>query len=72
MLDYYKIGNIPQKNGDYSSLTLEELVSEKIIDKNEINNFNECDQKNSYVSLSKTRDKMYTLKIYLNCNGIIL
>ena len=68
---YYNKNNIPQKKGDSSSLSLKELVDEKIIDKNKIDNFITCDQKNSYVTLTKTRDKMYSLKIYLNCDGII-
>ena len=71
ILNYYEIGNIPQKNGDSSSLSLEELINNKIINKSKIDDIDKCDQKNSYVTLSKTRDNLYSLKIYLNCNGII-
>ena len=67
---YYNKNNIPQKKGDSTSMSLEELVDEKIVDKNKIDNFITCNQKNSYVSLTKTRDNMYSLKIYLNCDGI--
>lgn len=68
---YYNKNNTPQKTGDSSSMSLEELVTEQIINPKKINNFTTCDQKNSYVTLTKKRDKMYSLKIYMNCNGII-
>lgn len=71
VLSYYNKNNIPQKNGDSSSFSLEELIEQKIINKDNIEDINNCDIKNSYVTLTKTRDKTYSLKIYINCNGII-
>lgn len=68
---YYNKNNIPQKKGDFSSMSLEELIDEEIVDTKKIDNFITCDQKNSYVTLTKTRDKMYSLKIYMNCAGIV-
>lgn len=68
---YYDKNNIPQRKGDSSSMSLKELIEEKIITKKKIDNFDSCDQKNSYVSLTKIKDKTFTLKIYLNCDGII-
>jgi hypothetical protein len=35
---YYNKNNIPQKKGDSTSMSLEELVDEKIVDKNKIDN----------------------------------
>lgn len=67
---YYNKNNIPQKKGDSTSMSLEELIDEKIVDTKKIDKFITCDQKNSYVTLTKTRDKMYSLKIRLNCDGI--
>lgn len=71
VIKYYNKNNTPQNKGDSTSLSLEELVDANIIDKNKIDNFITCDQKNSYASLTKTRDNMYSLKIYLNCDGIV-
>lgn len=71
VLSYYEVGNTPKKNGDASSLTLNDLIKEGIIDKNKIDNVDSCDFENSYVTLTKQRDKLYNLKISMNCNGII-
>lgn len=71
MLDFYGTGNIPQNIGDSSSLSLEELIDQNIIEKSKIENVDNCDLQNSYVTLTKVRDKTYTLKIYVNCDGIV-
>lgn len=71
VLEFYGTGNIPQKINDSSSLTLEELIAQKIIDKKKIDNIDSCNIKNSYVNLTKKRDNLYTLKIHLDCDGII-
>lgn len=71
MIKYYDKNNIPQKKGDNSSLSFEELIGKKIIDKTKIEDVDNCDLKESYVTLTKKRDNMYNLKIHIICNGTI-
>ena len=71
MIKYYNSGNIPQQAGDSSSLALEDLIREKIIDPEKIEKLDTCDQKNSFVTLTKIKNKKYNLKISLDCNGIV-
>lgn len=67
-LNYYNKDSV--KNiGDAKTLTLEEMISEKIINPIKDKNDNECDIKNSYTVFIKIKDIDYRLKIYLKCDN---
>lgn len=71
ILKYYdNQNNLPKINGDSSSYTIDELTNKKIIKKSKIDNYQNCNLKKSYIVVTKTRDKMYDLKVALICNDI--
>lgn len=70
LLDYYDNDNLPKINGDSISYTFDEMIEKRIIKKDNIKNNIDCNFKNSYAVITKTRDKMYDLKISLTCNEI--
>lgn len=68
---YFNKNNIPQKKEDSTSMSIYELIDQKVLEKKEIKDYNKCDVKNSYVSLTKKRDNLYKLNIHLKCDGIV-
>ena len=66
-LQYYTKENVPHNIGDSTSLLLEEMINKKLIDPVIDKNGMECNTVNSYIILTKTTDKEYRLKAYLNC-----
>ena len=67
MIDYYNPNNLPHLIGDSTSLVLEELINQKVL--NPIKNYKneKCDLQNSYIIITKITDIEYRLKIYLIC-----
>lgn len=71
LLKYYNSHNIPKNIDDSLSFSLEELVDKKIIKESKIENYETCDKTDSYATLTKTRDKLYTLNIHIVCDEIV-
>lgn len=67
-LTNYKQGQLPINIGDSTSFLLEELA-----EKNKMNDIKDkdgksCDYINSYIILTKTKEKEYRLKVFLKCS----
>ncbi len=70
IIKYYNVKNIPKNNGDSNSLSLNEIIEKEIISKDKIINYASCNKDDSYVTLTKKRDKIYTLKIHIVCDNV--
>ncbi|MDD6879333.1 MAG: hypothetical protein PUD59_03770 [bacterium] len=66
-INYYTTEKLPQNEGDSSTLTLQEMLDMKLLVPFTDKNGKSCDTKNSYVTITKTKDE-YELKVYLKCN----
>ena len=67
-IKYYNENNIPNEVGESSKLTLEKMISLKAITPIKDKDNKLCDNKKSYVKLTK-KDKEYQLKVNLFCSG---
>lgn len=65
--DYYTKNNLPSAIGETKSMTLKQLLDNKLILEFTDKNGNTCDTTNSYVQVTKTLDSEYALKVQLTC-----
>lgn len=65
--DYYTSGNLPTTIGETKSLTLKQMIDTKMILEFSDKDGNACDASSSYVSVTKTLDSEYALKVQLTC-----
>ena len=65
--NYYTVDRLPANVGDSSSMTLKEMVDNKMIIRFTDKEGNVCDESTSKVEVSKISDNEYTLKVQLNC-----
>ena len=71
VLDFYDSKNSPKNAGDSKSLTFDELINLKVIDKNKIKDLGNCDKTKSTVVVTKEKDNKYYITIHVECDGII-
>ena len=66
---YYTVERLPEKIGDNTKLTLQEMLNKKMllqfVDKND----KFCDIQNSYVQVTKVAEEEYLLKVLLSCTN---
>ncbi len=67
--EYFKGSNLPEKIGDSSKITLEEMIDSKLLLEFYDDNGKSCDVKESYVKVTKTLDNEYAMKVSLSCEG---
>lgn len=67
MVNFYNSTNIPHNIGDSTSLILDELINQNVLDSIKDNKNKNCYTQNSYVILTKISDIDYRLKVYLTC-----
>ena len=65
--NYYTVDRLPANVGDSSSMTLKEMVDNKMIIRFTDKEGKVCDESTSKVEVSKISDNEYTLKVQLNC-----
>ena len=66
-IPYFTTDKLPQKVGDKTTLTLQEMIDLKLLLPFTDKDGNSCDTKGSYVTLTKKEDS-YEMKINLKCN----
>ena len=64
--DYYTTERMPEKTGDSTKMTLQEMIDEKLIIPFVDKNGKACNTEKSYVKVTK-KDKEYELKVSLTC-----
>lgn len=65
--DYYTASNLPTTVGETKSMTLKQLIDNKLVLDFSDKDGNKCDTTNSYVQVTKTLDNEYALKVQLSC-----
>lgn len=65
--EYFTVDRLPEKIGETKTMSLEQLLNNKLILDFSDKNGNACDTKNSYVQVTKTLDSEYALKVSLTC-----
>lgn len=60
--------NLPKNIGDSTTISLENMVEQKLVTAYTDKNNNECDQTNSYAQVKKTGSNEYVLKTQLSCD----
>ena len=68
-VSYYTADRMPKNIDDSTSMTLGEMVNNKLIIPFTDKDGKACDSQNSYVQVTKTKDNEYSLKVYLSCSG---
>lgn len=66
-IPYFTTDKLPQKVGDSTTLTLQEMIDKKLLLPFTDKNGDACDTRNSYVTLTKKEDS-YEMKVNLKCN----
>ncbi len=64
-IKYFNTENVPKNIGDSTSFSLDEIIEKKLV---KIINKEKCNNKNSYIVLSKKNDDNYQLKLHLSCS----
>ena len=64
---YYTKDRLPATVGDSTSMTLKEMIDNKMIIRFTDKDKNYCDESSSKVQVTKTADSEYVLKVELNC-----
>ncbi len=65
--NYYTVDRLPQNVGDKTSMTLKEMVDNKMLIRFTDKDGKTCDENNSRVEVTKLSDSEYSLKVQLNC-----
>ena len=68
-IQYFDTSNLPQNEGETTKVTLGELIDKKYILKVKDKDGKECDNKKSYVSITKRSDDTYEMKTNLKCSS---
>ena len=67
-LAYYNDENLPQNDGDSTSMLLDEMIKKKIVNEIKDKNNKECSHTDSYIIITKTNSDNYQLKVHLSCS----
>ena len=65
--NYYTVDRLPDTIGETKSMSLKQLIDNKIILEFSDKDGKACDTANSYVQVTKTLDSEYALKVQLTC-----
>ncbi len=65
--NYYTVDRLPKNVGDKSSLTLKEMVDNKMLIRFTDKDGKTCDESTSKVEVTKLSDNEYSLKVQLSC-----
>ncbi|MGN1371331.1 MAG: hypothetical protein ACI4XM_03565 [Candidatus Coprovivens sp.] len=65
--NYYTVDRLPKSVGDQTSMTLKEMVDNKMIIRFTDKDGKTCDESSSGIEITKTSDNEYTMKVELNC-----
>lgn len=65
---YYTIERLPKNNGDSTKMTLQEMLSKKMVAPFVDANGKTCDASSSYVEVTRISQTEYTLKVNLSCS----
>lgn len=65
--NYYTVDKLPTNVGDQTSMTLKEMVDNKMLIRFTDKDGETCDETTSKVEVTKISDDEYTLKVQLNC-----
>ena len=68
-IPYFTEGNLPTINGESTTITLQEMIDNKLIIPLTDKNGDNCNTRDSYVSITKKQDAKYQLKVNLKCPG---
>lgn len=66
-VDYYTVDRLPENVGDTATMTLGEMINNKLIIKFVDKDNNYCDETASFIQVTKTNDSEYALKVQLTC-----
>ncbi len=66
--NYYTIERLPKNNGDSDKMTLQEMLSKKLLSPFVDANGKACDANSSYVEVTRISSAEYTLKVNLSCS----
>ena len=65
--NYYTVDRLPVSVGDKTSMTLKEMIDNKMVIRFNDKDGKTCDESNSKVEVTKLSDSEYSLKVQLNC-----
>ncbi len=65
--NYYTTDRLPSSIGETNTMSLKQLIDNKLILEFKDKDGNTCDTTNSYVQVTKTLDSEYALKVQLTC-----
>ena len=65
--NYYTVDRLPANVGDQTSMTLKEMVDNKMIIRFTDRDGNVCDENSSGIEITKISDSEYSMKVELNC-----
>lgn len=65
--NYYTVDRLPANVGDQTSMTLKEMIDNKMLIRFTDKDGQTCDETTSKVEVTKIADDEYTLKVQLNC-----
>lgn len=65
--EYFKGSNLPNKIGESSKISLQDMVRSNLIVEFFDENGNACNEEDSYIQATKTLDDEYSLKVFLSC-----
>ena len=66
-IPYFTEGNLPTVEEESTTITLQEMIDNKLILPLTDKNGDKCSNKDSYVSITKKKESNYQLKVYLKC-----
>ena len=66
-IPYFTEGNLPTHDGETTTITLQEMIDNKIIIPLTDKNGDKCNTKESYASITKKAEAKYQLKVNLKC-----
>ncbi len=66
--DYFSIDKLPKEIGESAEINLDYLTKNKLLNNNLEKNLSSCDEKESYIRVTKTNDNEYLMRINLTCD----
>ena len=66
-IPYFTEGNLPTQVGETTTVTLQEMIDNKIIIPLTDKNGDKCNTKDSYASITKLKEESFELKVNLKC-----
>lgn len=68
---YYTVNRLPKTIGESKTMTLQEMLNQKMLVNLTDKNGNSCDTFDSYIDITRTKDDEYLLKVQLSCDDHI-